>query len=315
MKISKENTGLLLGLVGVIMFSLTLPMTRLAVKEIDPVWLALARAEIAALLGGLALLWFKVPFPPRALWPTIAWTIIGVIFGFPVFSSIAMRYTDASHGAVVVGLLPLATAVVATLYASEKPSRAFWLTALAGSLVVISYSLWQSQGELKIGDASMLVAIVLCAFGYALGGKLAQAIGGWQAISWALVCAAPIVAIPLAWLAFTQGGILASAKIGTSAISSNSWWAFAYVSVFSQLVGFFFWYGGMAIGGVARVSQVQLLQMFFTLIFAGLINQETVGWPTWVVALVVVSIVLINKKTTIKRPTSPQHPTTKATTL
>jgi drug/metabolite transporter (DMT)-like permease len=304
MKLSKENAGLLLGLVGVLMFSLTLPMTRLAVKEIDPVWLALARAEIAALLGGIALLWFKVPFPPKALWPTIAWTIVGVIFGFPVFSSVAMRYTDASHGAVITGLLPLATAVVATMYSSEKPSKAFWLTALAGSLVVISYALWQSRGALTMGDTSMLAAIVLCAFGYARGGKLAQSIGGWQAISWALVCAAPLVAIPLTWLAFTSGGLLASAQVGplTSApsISAISWLAFAYVSVFSQLIGFFFWYGGMAIGGVARVSQVQLLQMFFTLVFAGLINQESVGWQTWIIALIVVSIVLLNKRTTIK---------------
>jgi drug/metabolite transporter (DMT)-like permease len=301
MKLSKENAGLLLGLVGVLMFSLTLPMTRLAVKEIDPIWLALARAEIAALLGALALLWFKVPFPPKALWPTIGWTIIGVIFGFPVFSSIAMRYTDASHGAVVTGLLPLTTAVVATMYSSEKPSKAFWFTAIAGSFIVIGYALWQSQGAVQIGDASMLVAVVLCAFGYALGGKLAQAIGGWQAISWALVCAAPIVAIPLAWLAFTKGGVLESAHISEVAISARSWWAFAYVSIFSQLIGFFFWYGGMALGGVARVSQIQLLQMFFTLAFAGLINQEIVGWQTWLVAVIVVGIVFTNKRTTIKR--------------
>jgi drug/metabolite transporter (DMT)-like permease len=303
MKSNKENLGMLLGLVGVLMFSLSLPMTRLAVKEIDPVWLALARAALAAALGAISLAWFRVPFPHRDLWPKVFWTIVGVIFGFPIFSSIAMRYTDASHGAVVNGLLPLATAIFVSLLSTEKPSKAFWVSAIAGSALVVGYALWQSNGTLQIGDASMLLAVVAGGIGYALGGKLSQAIGGWQAISWSLVCALPCIALGFCILSWFRGGFLESIAAGggsnISSISWQSWAAFLYVAIFSQLIGFFFWYGGMAIGGVARVSQVQLLQLFFTLIFAALINQETVTFVTWLVGFLVVMVIVINKKTAI----------------
>jgi drug/metabolite transporter (DMT)-like permease len=300
-KLQKETLGMLLGLVGVIMFAMTLPMTRIAVKEINPIWLAMARAELAAILGAVALIWFKVPFPKRAFWPNIAWSIVGVVIGFPLFTSIAMRYTDASHGAVITGLLPLATAVFAIVTSKDRPSLGFWLSAMAGSGLVLGYALWQSQGALQVGDLAMLAAIIFAGLGYAFGGKLSQTIGGWQAISWVLVCAAPLVAVPLIYMTYNAGGLLGSAQVGPAAISSNSWWAFAYVTVFSQFVGFIFWYGGMAIGGVARVSQVQLLQLFFTLGFAGLINNEIVAPITWLVCFLVAITILVNKKTAIKK--------------
>jgi drug/metabolite transporter (DMT)-like permease len=295
---------MLLGLIGVLMFSLSLPMTRLAVKEIDPIWLALARCELAALLGAGALLWFKVPFPSKELWPKIFWTIIGVIFGFPIFSSISMRYTDASHGAVVNGLLPLATAIIVSIFSAERPSKAFWLSAIAGSTLVVGFAMWQSKGALQIGDVAMFIAVLAGGIGYALGGKLAQAIGGWQAICWSLVCAAPFVLIAMLLLAWFRGGILESITIAGGvnwqSVSWQSWGAFLYVAIFSQLIGFFFWYGGMAIGGVARVSQVQLIQLFATLGFAALINQEVVSMGTWIVGILVVMIIFINKKASIK---------------
>jgi drug/metabolite transporter (DMT)-like permease len=301
LKLQKETLGMLLGLVGVIMFAMTLPMTRIAVKEINPVWLALARAELAAILGAAALIWFKVPFPKRVFWPNIAWSIVGVVIGFPLFTSIAMRFTDASHGAVITGLLPLATAAFAMLTSKDRPSLAFWLSALAGSCLVLGYALWQSQGAIQIGDLAMLAAIIFAGLGYAFGGRLSQTIGGWQAISWVLVCAAPLVALPLIYMAYNAGSLLGSAQIGPTAISTTSWWAFAYVTIFSQFVGFIFWYGGMAIGGVARVSQVQLLQLFFTLGFAGLINDEIVRPITWLVCFLVAITILINKKTAIRK--------------
>jgi drug/metabolite transporter (DMT)-like permease len=301
LKLQKETIGMMAGMIGVIMFAMTLPMTRIAVKEINPVWLVLARAELAAILGGAALIYFKIPFPKREFWPNIAWSIIGVVVGFPLFTSIAMRFTDASHGAVITGLLPLATAVFAMMSSKERPSLAFWLSAIAGSGLVLGYALWQSQGALQTGDLAMLAAIVFAGLGYAFGGRLSQEIGGWQAISWVLVCAAPLVALPLIYMAYDAGSLLASAKIGPATISATSWWAFAYVTVFSQFVGFVFWYGGMAIGGVARVSQVQLLQLFFTLGFAGLINNEIVRPVTWLICFLVAITILINKKTAIKK--------------
>jgi drug/metabolite transporter (DMT)-like permease len=294
---------MLLGLVGVLMFSLTLPMTRLAVRQIDPVWLALARCASAAALGGCALAWFKVPFPARHLWPKVFWTIAGVIFGFPVFSSISMKYTDVSHGAVLVGMLPLCTAAVVTMVSSEKPSAKFWLSAFAGSALVVGFAFWQSKGALQIGDLAMFAAVIAAGVGYALGGKLAQAVGGWQAISWSLVCALPLVIIGLVVLALAKGSFAESVTVNGVEWRNVSWqnWAcFGYVAVFSQLIGFFFWYGGMAIGGVARVSQVQLLQLFFTLGFAALINQETVSLGTWIVGLLVMIIIVINKKAAVK---------------
>jgi drug/metabolite transporter (DMT)-like permease len=295
---------MLLGLVGVLMFSLTLPLTRLAVRQIDPVWLALARCALAALVGGVALIWFKVPFPRRDLWPKIFWTIIGVIFGFPIFSSISMKFTDASHGAVIAGLLPLTTAIIATTFSSERPSIKFWFTAFAGSALVVGFALWQSKGAIQIGDLAMLVAVLAASTGYALGGKLAQAIGGWQAISWSLVIALPIVVIGLFLLAWLRGGFVESLTVNGLGdwhnISWQNWACFVYVALFSQLIGFFFWYGGMAIGGVARVSQVQLIQLFSTLTFAALINQEVVSQETWLVGLLIVLIIFINKKAAIK---------------
>jgi drug/metabolite transporter (DMT)-like permease len=304
LKLNRENLGMLLGLVGVLMFSLTLPLTRLAVRQIDPVWLALARCSLAALIAGFALMWFKVPFPKRDLWPKIFWTIIGVIFGFPIFSSISMKFTDASHGAVIAGLLPLTTAIIATTFSREKPSIKFWITAFAGSSLVVGFALWQSKGTLQIGDLAMLLAVLAASTGYALGGKLAQAIGGWQAISWSLVIAMPLVILGLLLLSWLRGGFFESITVnGTGDWQSISWqnWAcFGYVALFSQLIGFFFWYGGMAIGGVARVSQVQLIQLFSTLGFAALINQEVISQGTWVVGLLVVMIIFINKKAAIR---------------
>jgi drug/metabolite transporter (DMT)-like permease len=295
---------MLLGLVGVLMFSLTLPLTRLAVRQIDPVWLALARCTLAALLAGMALIWFKVPFPRREFWPKIFWTIAGVIFGFPIFSSISMKFTDASHGAVIAGLLPLTTAIIATAFSPEKPSVKFWITAFAGSALVVGFALWQSNGSIQIGDLAMLVAVLAASTGYALGGKLAQSIGGWQAISWSLVFALPFVIIALLLLAWVRGGVFESMTVNGSgdwhSISWQNWACFGYVAVFSQLIGFIFWYGGMAIGGVARVSQVQLIQLFSTLSFAALINQENVSNGTWLVGLLVVMIIFINKKAAIK---------------
>ncbi len=295
---------MLLGLVGVLMFSLTLPLTRLAVRQIDPVWLALARCALAALVGGMALVWFKVPFPRRELWPNIFWTIIGVIFGFPIFSSISMKFTDASHGAIIAGLLPLTTAIIATTFSPEKPSFKFWLTAFAGSALVVGFALWQSKGAIQIGDLAMLVAVLAASTGYAFGGKLAQAIGGWQAISWSLVLALPFTIFGMLLLAWLRGGFFESMSVnGDSNWQSITWqnWAcFVYVALFSQLIGFFFWYGGMAVGGVARVSQVQLIQLVSTLSFAALVNQEIVSQGTWLVGLLVVTLIFINKKAAIK---------------
>lgn len=281
---SRTTRGMLLGLAGVLMFSLTLPLTRLAVAGIDAYWLALARAEVAAVLAGIVLWATGQRRPQRRHWPALGGVAFGVVLGFPLFSSIAMRTTDAAHGAIIVGLLPLATAIIAARIAGERPSRRFWAAALTGSAVVIGFALRNGAGTLSAGDLAMLGAVGTGAIGYAWGGRLARELGGWQTICWALVFAAPLLLVPTLWL---------SLRADFSAAGALHWLCFGYISVFSQLVGFFAWYGGMALGGVARVSQVQLLQLFFSLIFAAALVGERVDAATWLTAGAVVAIVVI----------------------
>ena len=297
---ARELRGMSVALVGVIMFGATLPATRVAVAQFDPWWLALARVELAALLAGAAL-WLTGQRPPaREHWPGLALTALGVVVGFPLFSSLAMRSVPASHGAVVAGLLPFATVVAATLRSGERPALAFWAAAAAGSALVVGFALRNGGGTLHPGDWAMLAAVIAGALGYAEGGKLARVLGGWQTIAWALVASAPVLVLPTAWLTLSQP--LATA--GTSA-----WAGFLYVAIFSQLIGFLFWYGGMAIGGVARVSQVQLLQLFFTLIFAWLLLDEPVDRATWAVAILVVALIWIGRRAPVRPAGRPSPPT------
>ena len=282
-----------LGFLGVLAFSLTLPVTRISVAELDPVWLALTRSVIAAALAAIVLLARGVPIPARRHWRGLLAAGLGVVLGFPVLSSIAMRSAEASHGAIVVALLPLATVIAAAWLAHERPTRAFWATAIIGSATVCAFALWRGGGAFSMGDLALLGAVAAGAYGYAHGGMLSRHLGGWQTICWIVVFSAPFVLLPAIWLTVVTP--LAHA-------SWPAWLGLAYVSVFSQLVGFFFWYGGMALGGVARVSQVQLLQLFLTLVFAGWINGETVGASTWLTATVVVAIVAFGRRTTVVRP-------------
>ncbi len=289
---ARDDRGMSIALAGVATFSLTLPMTRIAVAELDPTWLALARAVLAGVLAAVVLLVARVRIPARDHWPGIAAVVAGVVIIFPWLSSLAMRTTEASHGAVITGLLPLATAMAAALHAHERPSRRFWLAAAVGCLVVVAYALRHGAGRLVPGDLAMLGAVAGGAIGYAAGGRVARSIGGWQTICWALLVSVPLLLPPLLWLTTT---------LSFDSVGARAWSGFAYVTVMSQFVGFFFWYGGMAIAGVARVSQVQLLQLFFTLIASAWLAGEDVPVSTWIVALVVVALVAISRRTEIRR--------------
>lgn len=275
--VSDATLGTLLGLIGVIAFSLTLPMTRVALRELDPWFIGLGRAVVAALPAALWLAATRSPWPSRTQMASLARVSLGVVVGFPVCSSIGMQTVPASHGAVVIGVLPLATALFAAWLGGERLSRAFWLCAIAGSAIVIAFALTQGAGRLAIGDLWLLAAVVLGAFGYAEGGRLAREIGGAQVICWALVCSAPLLLVPVAWLAWQQPWPL-SAPVAAS---------FAYVALVSQWLGFFAWYRGLALGGVARVGQVQLLQVFLTIGFATLFFGEVAPATTWLFAAAV----------------------------
>jgi len=289
-----ETLGMLLGLTGVAIFSLTLPFTRLAVADLDPTFAAMARAVGAALLAALWLGMRRAPFPPRAAWPALASVAGGCVIGFPLLSSLAMRALPASHGAVLVGILPLATALCAALRGHERPSLAFWASALLGSALVIGFALYQGGGALHAADLALFGAVLAAAWGYAEGGRLAQTLGGQQVISWALLLSLP-VALPLTILQLWQHG----AAIGAAGLPA--WLGFAYTCVFSMFVGFFFWYRGMALGGVARVGQVQLVQPFLTLLGAALVLGEPLQAGHVAFALAVIAVVAVGRRTVVQR--------------
>lgn len=288
---SQETRGMWLGLAGVAIFSLTLPFTRLAVAELDPVLVALGRAVVAAAGSAALLWWMRSPRPTRRQWKALTITSLGVVVGFPLFSSIAMRYVPAAHGAVVIGVLPLATALFGALRFGERPSVAFWAAAVTGSGLVIGFALWQGDGSFHVADLALFAAVVAAAMGYAEGGRLSQTMGGQQVISWALVLALPVLLPVTIWLSLVHG----------LDASPRAWLGFGYVSLFSMFIGFFFWYKGLALGGIARVGQVQLVQPFLTLLGAALILGETLEAKHFLFALAVIAVVALGRRAAIRR--------------
>ncbi len=266
------------GLIGVIIFSGSLPATRVAIGGFTPMFLTSVRAVIAALLAA-ALLSVMRQRPPRSSdLRSLAIVALGVVIGFPLLTGLALQHITSAHSIVFIGLLPLATAIFGVLRGGERPRAAFWLFSIAGGVSVAGFALTQSGGASVTGDGLMVAAVLLCGLGYAEGGTLSRRLGGWQVISWALVLALPIMAL----LAFV------TLPTTLSGIGLPIWAGLAYVSVFSMLVGFVFWYRGLALGGIARVGQLQLLQPFFGLALAGLLLHEPVAWPMIAVSGLVV---------------------------
>ncbi|WP_367871180.1 DMT family transporter [Luteolibacter sp. Populi] len=288
---STSSKGMAFGLLAVIAFSFTLPATRLAVAAFDPVAVGLGRAVVAAFPAAFLLLLTKQRRPDASQWRRLAIVALGVIVGFPVCSAWAMQRVDASHGAVVLGILPLATAVAAFLRAGERPGLRFWLASIAGSATVVAFSLSSGSGSLSPADGALLLAVMLAAMGYAEGGRLAREIGGWQVICWSLVLAFPVIVGPLIWLARDHGMVA----------PASAWVGFAYLSFVSAFLGFFAWYHGLALGGVARVGQLQLLQPFFTFIAAATFLGERFGWKPVACAALVGLFILAGRRAPLRR--------------
>ncbi len=250
--------GWMNGLLGVLIFSASLPATRVAVQSFDPFFLTTIRASIAAVLAMILLSSFRQSRPERDDLVSLILVSLGVVVGFPLLTALALQHVTSAHSIVYIGLLPLATTAFAVLRAGERPSAIFWVFSIIGSLLVFSFALTRGFNLSFIGDALMIGAIIACGFGYAEGAKLSKRLGGWQVISWALVLSFPIMAV----LAYTSRP---STLVG---IEQSGWLGLAYVSVFSMLVGFVFWYRGLSQGGIAAVGQLQLLQPFFGLTIA-----------------------------------------------
>ena len=291
---SDITRGLWLGLLGIVIFAATLPMTRLAVgtpdaPQMSGLFIAMGRAVVAAMLSVVFLLVTRAPLPRRENWLPLAITAGGVVLGFPLFTSVAMRHVEAMHASVIVGVLPLATAAVGALLHRQRPSSGFWLCAGVGSALVVAFAMRRSGtpgGGLSIQSADLLLlAAMLCAaVGYGYGARLSQQMRAEHVICWALVLALPLT-LPLSAISWPAAVLKASA-----------WWGFAYLAVFSMWIGFFAWYRGLALGGTVRVSQVQLVQPFLSMLFAVPLLGERLDAVTVGFSLAVIATVFIGKK-------------------
>jgi len=281
--------GLAWGAAGVVMFAMTMPTTRLAVgdasaPQLSPLFVTAGRAAVAGVLSLLLLALLRAKAPPRTVWGALALSAAGTVVGFPLFLALALRQVDAMHAAVVTGVLPLATAVVGALATGQRPSRGFWACAVAGCALVLAFAAWQGSGRLVAADGWLLLAMGSAALGYVAGARAAGTLPAWQVICWVLVGSLPFT-LPVMLLAWPPEPVRASAWVG-----------FAYTALFSMWLGFFAWYRGLALGGVVRVSQVQLVQPFLALLFAVPVLGERLDAVTVGFALAVIAVVFLGKR-------------------
>ena len=273
--------GVTLGALGVLGFSFSLPATRLAVAGLDPWFVAFGRALVAGVLAIAYLALSRAPLPTVTQLRRLVIVAAGIVVGFPLFTSLALTTQTSAHGAVVIAVLPMSTAIWAVLRASERPPPAFWLSSGAGLLAVLAFV---ATGSLGLADAYLFIAVVLCGLGYAEGGALSRELGGARTICWALVVSLPAT-LPISW--YTADFSRATPVV---------WLSFAYVALISMFLGFFAWYAGLAAGGVAKIGQIQLAQPVLTLLWSAAVLGEPVGWPALATAAVVVVCVVLTQR-------------------
>ena len=293
-----EARGLVLGLLGVVIFAMTVPMTRLAVgpasdPQLPPLFVTAGRAACA---GALSCAWLAVTRaarPARHLWPFVLVCALGTVVGFPLFLALALRRVDAMHAAVVTGVLPLATAVAAAAWLRQRPSLGFWLCAVLGTALVVAFAAWHGSGGLALADVLLLAAVASAAIGYVAGARLSAEIAAERAICWVLVASLPVTAPAMV------------ATWPEHAASAAAWAGFGYVTLFSMWLGFFAWYRGLALGGTVRVSQIQVVQPFLAMLFAVPLLGERLDATLVVFALAVVAVVTVGRRMsvgTVRRP-------------
>lgn len=290
-----ETRGLWFGLLGVVIFAMTLPMTRLAVgaasdPQLPPAFVTAGRAACAGVLSVLYLWATGAPrVQRRHLWALGA-SALGTVVGFPLFLSLALRQVDATHAAVVTGLMPLTTAIGAALFFRQRPSNGFWACAGLGFAMVLAFAAHQGGGHLAPADGLLLLAVLSTALGYVAGARVAAELPAQQVICWVLVLSLPFT-LPAMLLTWPDAPVRASA-----------WGGFAYVTLFSMWLGFFAWYRGLALGGTVRVSQVQLVQPFLALLFAVPVLGERLDATTVAFSLAVIAVVFVSKKMPARVP-------------
>lgn len=281
--------GLALGALGVLAFSMSLPATRVAVQQLDPWFVAFGRAVGAALLAWAYLRLTGAPRPSRDQWRRLSIVALGVVVGFPLFTSLALVTQTSAHGAVVIAVLPAMTAVFAVLRAGERPPPLFWVASAGGLLAVLTFlgASGAVHGSLSLADLFLLAAVMLCALGYAEGGALARELGGARTICWALLLSLPVT-LPIT---------VVIAVASPPHADAGAWSAFGYLTVVSMLLGFFAWYAGLARGGIAQVGQTQLAQPVLTLGWSALLLGETVTAASIAAAVVVLACVVLIQRT------------------
>lgn len=280
------NRGTLLAGLGVLAFSFSFPATAWALEGFGPWTVTGLRGVLAALLAGTCLAANRVPLPDRRHWSGILTVAVGCVVGFPLLTTLALRTSSTAHSAVVIGLLPLATATASVVLTGARPSRLFWWGAVAGAVTVVAFTLEQSHGRPTVADAFLLGALLLCAAGYAEGGRLSRHMPGWQVIAWGVVAALPATALTLL-VAFPAEPVHVTAKAVTGMV---------YVAAVSQFAGFVVWYRGMALAGVAKASQLQLAQPLVSLLWSALLVGERVPPAAPIAAVAVVLCILATQR-------------------
>ncbi|WP_028390999.1 DMT family transporter [Bacillus cihuensis] len=288
---TREKFGILLGLVGVICFSLTLPSTNIAVEYFGTTVVGLGRTVVAAILVAVIFIIRKEKLPSPRQFKSLLIVAVGAVLGFPLLTSWAMNSLPVSHGAVELALLPLSTSGFAMFRAGEIPSRKFWISSIIGSLAVIMYALHLGFGQLQFADLAILAAVIILGLSYAEGGKLAKELGSWQVIAWAIMIGAPFFIIPVGLNLTTE---MLHAPI-------QAWVSFIYLAVVSQFLAYVAWYSGMAMGGIARVSQLQYLQPFLMILFSTVFLDESITFFTLVIAVIVVISVILGKNAPVSK--------------
>ena len=288
---NKETKGMLIGFIGILIFSLTLPVSKIAVLSFNPYFIAFGRATLAGLVALAYLAYKKEALPSKIDFGKYVVIALGVVFGFPIFTTVAMTQGSSSHGAVILGMMPLATTVIGVIRFKERPSLGFWLVSLMGAALVVIYALLKNSGSFTYIDGLLVLGGICACVGYVEGGELSRRMNPRAVISWALVISLP-VNIVASFLTFNSEYINAGGV---------AWISFVYLSLFPMFLGFFFWYEGLAIGGIARVSQVQLIQPFCTLLAASVLLGDPMTAMNLVFAVLVVSTVILGKKMLVKR--------------
>ncbi len=288
---NKETKGMLIGFIGILIFSLTLPVSKIAVLSFSPYFIAFGRAALAGMVALAYLIYKKEALPSKVDFGKFIVISLGVVFGFPIFTTVAMTQGSSSHGAVILGMMPLATTVIGVIRFKERPSLGFWLVSLLGAALVVIYALLKNAGSFTYIDGLLVLGGICACIGYVEGGELSRKMNPRAVISWALVISLPLN-IVLSYLTFNSEYF----EAGTI-----PWISFIYLSLFPMFIGFFFWYEGLAIGGIARVSQVQLIQPFCTLFAASILLGDSITVLNLVFAVLVVSTVILGKSMLVKR--------------